>query len=217
MSNNTDLLQPPPKRARGVRRLNNWPTWIAGGMIGVAVAATGWNYEHRAAQTQKGTERANKDPLPSDGTSLDSLIRDHNVQPVIAAPQFTPTPAPVLQKPEVQAAPNSQPGTDAAEQARRRARLADYANQAQVEQARFSAEKTALAADTAIGNGQATSPRCFGAELLARQSGSGRRPRSYRPQGMERCFRPALRVCQLASATPLRSLMSPVRGRSRRL
>ena len=125
-------------------------------MIGVAVAATGWNYEHRAAQTQKVTEQANKDPLPSDGTSLDSLIRDHNVQPVIyRAPQLTPTPAPVLQKPEVQAAPNSQPGTDAAEQARRRAWLAYYANQAQVEQARFSAEKTALAADTAIGNGQA--------------------------------------------------------------
>ena len=87
MSNNTDLLQPPPKRARGVRRLNNWPTWIAGGMIGIAVAATGWNYEHRAAQTQKVTEQANKDPLPSDGTSLDSLIRDHNVQPVILGPR----------------------------------------------------------------------------------------------------------------------------------
>ena len=98
-------------------------------MIGVAVAATGWNYEHRAAQTQKVTEQANKDPLPSDGTSLDSLIRDHNVQPVIyRAPQLTPTPAPVLQKPEVQASPNSQPGTDAAEQARRRAWLTYYAN-----------------------------------------------------------------------------------------
>ncbi len=133
-------------------------------MIGVAVAATGWNYEHRAAQTQKVMEQANKDPLPSDGTSLDSLIRDHNVQPVIyRAPQLTPTPAPVLQKPELQAAPNSQPGTDAAEQARWRAWLAYYSNQAQVEQARFSAEKTALAADTAIGNGQAgTDPAVSG-------------------------------------------------------
>ena len=80
-------------------------------MIGVAVAATGWNHEHRAAQTQKVMERANKDPLPSDGTSLDSLIRDHNVQPVIyRAPQLTPTPAPVLQKPEVQPSASSHRG-----------------------------------------------------------------------------------------------------------
>jgi len=70
-------------------------------------------------------------------------------------PQLAPLAQPALQKSEVQPAPSSQPGTDAAEQARRQAWMTYYANEAQVDQARFSAEKTALAADTAVGNGQA--------------------------------------------------------------
>ena len=158
MSGNNTLLQTPPKKARGVRRLNSWPTWIAGGMVGVAVVATAWNYEHRATQTQHAAQQTDKEPLPSDGASLDGLIQDRNVHRVIFKPPL-PTPALDVQKAIVAPPPaESAPSTvDAAEQARRQAWLAYYQNEAQVEQAKFTAEKAALTSDTALASGQTAS------------------------------------------------------------
>ena len=156
MSGNRNALQPQPKKARGVRRLNSWPTWIAGGMVGVAVAATGWNYEHRAAQNQNAAEHLAKEPLPVDASSLDGLIRENNVHQALYRPPL-PTAAPPKEaapKPMDMTPASSEPAVDAAENARRQAWLTYYANEAQIEQARFTAERAALTADTSLGTGQ---------------------------------------------------------------
>jgi type IV secretion system protein VirB10 len=168
------LLQTPPKKARGVRRLNSWPTWIAGGMVGVAVVATAWNYEHRTARTQRTGAQVTKDPLPSDWASLDGLIQDHSVHTVLYRPPepSAPLPPAVQRTIEAQPAANSQPPVDLAEQTRKQAWLAYYANVAQVEQARFTAEKAALTADTALGNGQAAvDPAAAGTAVVGTPNG----------------------------------------------
>jgi len=147
------MLMPPPKRRRGVRRLNRWPIYLLMGVLGT-VAMTGVYvvYQRGQRQQQQTAAEAASHQTKGAGAYGAALFADNQPLPTPQRSRGTITQAsvdrPVAATQAVQQA-QAQPQS-AAEDARARAWQAYYQQLAAEEQARADAATKALAASTDV-------------------------------------------------------------------
>jgi type IV secretion system protein VirB10 len=168
------LLPPPPRRGRGVRRLNRVPILFFVGGAMLVVAAVGYTYRERMAQAAANTQAAEqRKPEPASSAAvLNGAPTDGEVQSAVYRP---PASHPAQQQPPQQTqatvVPSDQGGAspvqdDDAGKARQQAWQTYYAQVAQLQKARLSATQSAMTADTGLTNGQ----------QLASNTGTGMAP-----------------------------------------
>ena len=135
------LLPAQPKRGKGVRRLNRWPVYIAGGALVVVFLVIAYTYQQRAAKQRLATAEA--EAQQTQGAA--SHAKDVVSVPVGGETKRPPPPPP--------GPPERVPATrpvetvqtvDMAEQARRAAWVAYYQKLAAEEQAKADAEGKAF-------------------------------------------------------------------------
>jgi type IV secretory pathway VirB10-like protein len=160
------LLQPPPKRGPGVRRLNRVPLLLAS-VAGVGIVlAVGYTYREKLAQAvTRGQHAEDRKAEPGDAAAV---LNNAPAGGQIEAAAFrTPLAASRPAGVPVQAGPVTPvPGNvgadaeDAATKARREAWAAYYQQLGALRQARFDAARSALASDTSLqpGGGGAAPP-----------------------------------------------------------
>ncbi|HUB15760.1 MAG TPA: TrbI/VirB10 family protein [Acetobacteraceae bacterium] len=157
------LLSPPPRRGRGVRRLNRVPVLIFVGGAMLVVAAVGYTYRERMAQAAANVRAADqKRPEPASSAAvLNAAPANGEVQAAVYRPPSLP-PTRQHSPPQTQAAaaPSDHGGAEAtrpdedATKARQQAWQTYYAQVAQVQKARLSAAQSAMTSDTGLTNGQ---------------------------------------------------------------
>ena len=159
------LLSPPPRRGRGVRRLNRVPILIFVGGAMLVVAAVGYTYRERMVQAAANIRAADqKQPEPASSAAvLNGVPTEGEIQPTVY--RLQPLPSSHQQSPQqAQAAPPlsdhdgggpAQADADATK-ARQQAWQTYYAQVAQVQKARLAAAQSAMTADTSLINGQQT-------------------------------------------------------------
>ena len=159
------LLSPPPRRGRGVRRLNRVPVLFFVGGAMLVVAAVGYTYRERMVQAAANVRAADqKTPEPASSAAvLNGAPSSGEVQAAVYRPPHLP-PARQQSPPQTQAtaAPSDHGGAEAAQpdedaaKARQQAWQTYYAQVAQVQKAQVSAAQSAMTANTSLTNGQQT-------------------------------------------------------------
>jgi len=173
------LLSPPPRRGRGVRRLNRVPVLVFVGGAMLVVAAVGYTYRERMADAAANM-RATDQKLPEPASSaavLNDAPAAGEVQAALHRPSSSvPTPQQSPRQTQATATPSDHDGAGAAQpdgdaaKARQQAWQTYYAQVAEMQKARLSAAQSAMAADTGLTNGQQTSSNSIPA---AAPGGSG--------------------------------------------
>jgi len=159
------LLSPPPRRGRGVRRLNRVPVLFFVGGAMLVVAAVGYTYHERMAEAAANVHAADqKRPEPASSAAvLDDAPASGEVQAAGDRPSHLPSTR-QQSSPQTQAtatpsdhggAGAAQPDQDAAK-ARQQAWQTYYAQVAQVQKARLSAAQSAMTANSGLTDGQQT-------------------------------------------------------------
>ncbi len=175
------FLSPPPRRGRGVRRLNRIPIVFFVGVAMLVVATIGYTYRERMAQSAANTRAADpKKPEPASSAAvLNGVPTDGEVQ----SAGYRPPPLPSSQQRFVQQAQASGPpsdhggagsveNNDDALKARQQAWQTYYAQVAQVQQAQLSAAQSAMTADTGLTNTQQTASNA-GSPVATGGAGTG--------------------------------------------
>lgn len=157
------LLPAPPRRGKGVRRLNHVPILFFVGGAMLVVAAIGYTYRDRMMQAVANAHTADqKKPEPASGAAvLNGAPTDGEIQSVVFRPA---NPHPAQQPPEQQAqvtpAPSDRNGSgqgqggDDAAKARQQAWQTYYTQVLQLQKDRLSAAQSAMTADTGLSNSQ---------------------------------------------------------------
>jgi len=160
------LLSPPPRRGRGVRRLNRVPVLVFVGGAMLVVAAVGYTYRERmagAAANVRATDQKLPEPASSAAVLNDAPAVGEVQAAVYRPPPLTPTRQQSPAQTQATATPSDHTGAGAAQpdddaaKARRQAWQTYYAQVAEVQKARLSAAQSAMTADTGLTNGQQTS------------------------------------------------------------
>ena len=160
------LLSPPPRRGRGVRRLNRVPIYVFVGGAMLVVAAVGYTYHQRMMQAAANLRAAEqKRPEPASGAAvLNGVPTDGEVQSVRykspgppssqqRSPQQAGASPPPSDHGNAASLPNDE---DAAAKARQQAWQTYYAQVADVQKAELAAAQSAMTADIGLTNIQRT-------------------------------------------------------------
>lgn len=158
------LLSPPPRRGRGVRRLNRVPIFFFVGGAMLVVAAVGYTYRERMADAAANTRAAEaKRPEPASGAAVlngaptEGEVKSARDRPPPAPRQRAPQPEKASELPSDHGTGSSLPNDeDAAATARRQAWQTYYAQVAGIEKAQFAAARSAMTADTGLPGSQRT-------------------------------------------------------------
>lgn len=138
-----NLLQAKPIRARGVRRLNRWPIYLAMGFILSIALSIGYVFHERALRQQAHAVAAKDSQAPHGATAGDAFdVVVHKPLPVAPAPRVMAAPPPV---PAAAAGPAAE---DAATAARVQAWQAYYQAEAQRQKAVADSYSQALSSGT---------------------------------------------------------------------
>jgi type IV secretory pathway VirB10-like protein len=149
------FLPPPPKRGRGVRRLNKMPLAIVFGGGVIVAAAFGYGLHLRSEQQAAGQRRAAEHkPTPASAASILDGAPDGVVAAVVFHPLSPVRPPPPPAPPKPAAATIRMPGgAPGAETYRKEAWKAYWAALAELQKARLDKAREALAAKTAVSIG----------------------------------------------------------------
>jgi type IV secretory pathway VirB10-like protein len=143
------MLLPPPRRGKGIRRLNRGPIWIGTGAICVVLATVAYTYQQRMARQQEAAAAADTGQTQGAASHAKEIV---TIQPATSPPAPPVARMPAQQAPGAPQVPMrevQQAATvDIAEDARKKAWAAYYQQIAQVEQAKADANGKALVADT---------------------------------------------------------------------
>ena len=186
------LLSPPPRRGRGVRRLNRVPIYVFVGGAMLVAAAVGYTYRERMAQMEANlrTAEQKRPEAASSAAVLNGVPTDGEVKSV----RFDPPPSPPSRQMSPQQAEASPPpsdhGTslpndgDAAAKARQQAWQTYYAQVADVQKAQLAAVQSAMTAGTRLTTSEritanAGSPATAGGAGTGEGSGIAPLPPSY--------------------------------------
>jgi len=157
------LLSPPPRRGRGVRRLNRVPVLLFVGGAMLLVAAVGYTYRERMAQAAANVRAADqKRPEPASSAAIlnDAPSTGEVQAAVYRPPRLPPTRQQSSPQTHATSAPSDHGGTESAQpdedatKARQQAWQTYYVQLAQVQKARLSAARSAMTANTGLTNGQ---------------------------------------------------------------
>ena len=154
------MLPPPPKRGKGVRRLNRRPIWIGTGVVCVIFLVIVYTYHQRMTRQQADAAAADVGQIQQGaGSHARDVIGTINPPPPQPRQPVTPAALPPIS--DVQAQGSN--ATDPAAEARQKAWVVYYQQQAALEQARDDAEAKALTAGTdATSTGAAQSVQVSG-------------------------------------------------------
>jgi type IV secretion system protein VirB10 len=157
------LLSPPPRRGRGVRRLNRVPIYFFVGGAMLVVSAVGYTYRVRMVQAAANLRAAEqKRPEPASGAAvLNGVPTEGEVKSVgYQSPHPPSSEQRSAQQSEASPTPSdhataSLPNDeDAAVKARQQAWQTYYAQLADVQKAQLAAAQSAMTAETGLTNSQ---------------------------------------------------------------
>lgn len=145
------LLPPPPKRGKGVKRLNKRPVIAVAVLLLIIVLIIAYTYQQRMARQQEAAAAADVGQTQGAASHAKDVV---STSPAAAPAQTTaretpPQTLPPMAMPirDVQA---TQGAPDAAEQARQKAWATYYQQIAQLEQSKADAANKAMASDTEV-------------------------------------------------------------------
>ena len=152
------MLAPPPRRGRGVRRLNRVPIMIGLGGACLVAAAIGYTYHERALHmAANAASEAEHRPEPASGAAiLNGAPAAGEISPAVYRPTPPPSPQPDQQfasLPSDHAGATGTPGGDDARKAREEAWRNYYAELVALDKDRLAAAKSAMTAATDVGTG----------------------------------------------------------------
>ncbi len=162
------MLSPPPRRGRGVRRLNRIPIYCFVGGAMLVVAAVGYTYRERMAQAAANMRAADqKRPEPAssaavlNGVPTDGEVKSAGYRLPLSpsSQQHSPRQAEdsALPSDHGAGAPVSH-DEDVAAKARQQAWQTYYAQVAEVQKVELAAAQSAMNSDTSLTNSERTAP-----------------------------------------------------------